>query len=53
MENTVKNEDKKPRINFGLKYRGRLVSDIIRIDPAFIKWAVEKGLLVLPNHLKL
>jgi len=43
MENTI---------NFG-KYKDRLISDIIKIDPKYIRWAVNKQLLILPKYLKL
>ena len=41
------------RIKFGTKYKGRLVSDIIKIDPDYIKWCIKKKLITLPKHLKL
>ena len=41
------------RINFGIKHRGKLISDVIKIDPDYIKWAVKKKLLILPKYLKL
>lgn len=27
------------RFNFGNKYKGRLLSDVFKIDPQYIKWA--------------
>ena len=40
------------RLTFG-KYRNRLISDIIKIDFDYIRWAVKKKLIILPKYLKL
>jgi len=41
------------KITFG-KFKGRLLEDVIKIAPNYIKWAVNKGLIKeLPKHLKL
>ena len=40
------------KLTFG-KYKNRLISDIIKIAPNYIKWAVNKSLISLPKHLKL
>jgi len=40
------------RILFG-KYKNKLVTDIIKIDPKYIKWAVKKKLIQLPKNIKL
>ena len=49
-------EDNEPktriRIPFG-KYKGRLLKDMIKINPKYIKWCIRKKLLQLPKFLKL
>lgn len=42
----------KIRLTFG-KYKGRLVSDILKLNPRYIKSLVRKKLLMLPKHLAL
>ena len=49
-EEPKENED---RITFGKKHKGELVSNVIKTDAPYIRWAVEKGLLILPKFLKL
>ena len=34
------------------KYRGKLLSDIIRMFPSYVKWLVTTGRLQLPPNLK-
>lgn len=41
------------KITFGKKHKGELVSNVIKTDAPYIRWAVEKGLLILPKFLKL
>lgn len=41
-----------PLFNFG-KYKGRSIKDICIIDPNYVKWAINKGLIRLPKYLKL
>lgn len=40
------------RLTFG-KYEGRLISDILIINPSYIKRLVKKKIIILPKHLKL
>lgn len=40
------------RLTFG-KYKNHLVENIIKIDEKYIKWLIEKKLIVLPKNLKL
>jgi uncharacterized protein (DUF3820 family) len=43
------------RINFG-KYKGKLLTDVIKTDPNYIKWAVKEKLIKekeLPKNIKL
>jgi len=42
------NLDLDSRINFG-KYKGRLVSDILKIDPAYIKWMYYDKKIINPS----
>lgn len=50
MKSTIK--DNEIRLTFG-KYKGLLLSNVIKIDPNYIKWAVNKSLIKLPKSLKL
>ena len=40
------------RILFG-KHKGQLLSNVVKTDPNYIKWAVNKGLITLPKTLKI
>jgi hypothetical protein len=42
------------RILFGKKHKGKLITDVIKTDPNYIKWAVEKKLIKeLPKNVKI
>lgn len=45
-------DNQQKRLNFG-KYKGRLIKDIIKMYPRYIKWCIRKKLLKLPKYLKL
>jgi len=53
MANDNKDKEETDRITFGKKHKGELVSNVIKTDASYIKWAVEKGLIKLPKYLKL
>ena len=40
------------RLTFG-RYKFRLISEILKTDPDYVKWTVKKGLIKLPKYLKL
>ena len=40
------------RFTFGI-YKDRLIKDIIKINPGYVKWAVKKKLISLPKYLKI
>jgi uncharacterized protein (DUF3820 family) len=39
------------RITFG-KHKGRLIADVFKIDPQYLKWAYNKQLIDLPLYYK-
>lgn len=43
------NLDLNSRINFG-KYKGRLVSDILKLDPDYLKWAYHDKKIINPSE---
>jgi uncharacterized protein (DUF3820 family) len=43
------NLDLNSRINFG-KYKGRLVSDILKLDPNYLKWAYHDKKIINPSE---
>jgi hypothetical protein len=44
------NLDLNSRINFG-KYKGRLVSDILKLDPDYLKWAYHDKKIINPSEI--
>jgi len=47
----MKGIDSEGRLTFG-KYIGKLLTNIIKLFPDYVKWAIKAGKLQLPNNLK-
>jgi hypothetical protein len=51
--NNIEKNDDELRFNFGTKHKGELISNVIKTDAPYVRWAVGKGLIKLPKFLKL